>query len=333
MNRELNNPPQAVLAAEMEQVAQLIREKTSFLIVGHLRPDGDCLGSCLGLMQALISMGKQVRFYTLGPVPGYFKYLPDFNRIETTFPTDAFDAVLCVDTSDEERVHPGFKASGTVAVIDHHISNTRFGSINWIDSQASAAAEMVNLLIEALGVTVTAPIATALYTGIMTDTGGFRFGNTRERTFRVASALVSRGADPARIAEWVWDSRSPATIQLAGMVMSSLKYEFGGRLVWNEISQQMIRSVGDDQAEPEGLSSEMRSIRGVDVAILFYETTDGLCRIGFRSRGENNVSELAALMGGGGHKNASGAFIAEPYAQVRQRVLDVAREYLGKMWE
>lgn len=333
MLQELNNPPQDVLTAEMGQVAQLIRENNNFLVVGHLRPDGDCLGSCLGLMQALLDMGKSVRFYTFGPVPAYFSYLPNFDRVETVYPTDEFDAILCVDTSDADRVHQGYEPKGTVAVIDHHISNTRFGAINWVDSQSAAAAEMVYLLIGALGVTVTPAIATALYTGIMTDTGGFRFANTRERTFRVASDLVLRGALPAKIAEQVWDSRSPATVQLGAMVMASLKYEFGGRLVWNDITQEMIRRVGDDQAEPEGLSSEMRSISGVDVAILFYETPEGFCRIGFRSRGENNVSELAALMGGGGHKNASGAYIPEPYNIVKTRAMDITREYLSKMWE
>jgi phosphoesterase RecJ-like protein len=243
-----------------------------------------------------------------------------------------FDATLCVDTSDSERVHAGFNPTGTFAVIDHHISNTNFGTLNWVDGTATAAAEMIYILLNAMDVKITSAIATCLYTGMMTDTGGFRFGNTKEITFRVASDLVACGADPAFIAEKVWDSRSPATVKISALVLSTLKYEFGGRLVWNEVTQEMMRSTGDDEAEPEGLSSEMRSIMGVDVAVLFYETPEGFCRIGFRSRGDTNVSAMASLVGGGGHKNASGAYIPEDYATTRDRALGVIREFLKYAW-
>lgn len=321
------------LLAEMDEVIRVIRENQTFLIIGHLRPDGDCLGSCLGLMQGLLDLGKDVRFYTFGPVPDFFSYLPLFDRIETTLPEGPFDATLCVDTSDPERVHTGFQTSGLFAVIDHHISNTRFGTVNWVDGAASAAAEMIYLLLRAIPVRVSPQIATCLYTGIMTDTGGFRFGNTKEMTFRVASDLVAHGANPALIAEKVWDSRSPATVKISALVLSTLKYEFDGRFVWNEVTQEMMRSTGDDEAEPEGLSSEMRSIKGVDVSVLFYETPEGYTRIGFRSRGDNNVSAMAALLGGGGHKNASGAFIREPYEATRERALEIIRQYLAGIWQ
>ena len=316
--------------ADLQAALEVVRNNHSFLIVGHLRPDGDCFGSCLGLLQGLLDMGKKARFYTFGPVPSYFGYLPNFDKIETAYPEEKFDAILCVDTSDAERVHQGYQPEGLVAVIDHHVSNTRFGTVNWVESKLAAAAEMVYFFLQELGVTITPEIATCLYTGIMTDTGGFRFGNTNQTTFRVASDLVMHGAQPAKIAEAVFDSRTPATVKIGALVLSSLKYEFDGRLCWNEITQAMMRSTGDTEAEPEGLSSEMRAIQGVDVAILFYETPEGHCRIGFRSRGDANVSDLAALLGGGGHKNASGAYIPRPYPETRDHAIGVIREYLGK---
>ena len=317
--------------AAFNEIVDLIQQNQNFLIIGHIRPDGDCLGSCLGLYEALRILGKNARFYTAGPVPVFLSYLPHFEKIETAYPADIpFDAILCVDTSDADRVHQGFQPTGTFAVIDHHISNPNFGTINWVDGAATAAAEMVYFLVQALGVSITPEIATCLYTGMMTDTGGFRFGNTKEITFKVASDLVACGANPAKIAEYVFDSRSPATVKITSLVLSTLNYEFGGRFVWNSITQEMIRSTGDDEAEPEGLSSEMRSIRGVDVAVLFYESPEGFTRIGFRSRGLVNVSELASLLGGGGHKSASGAYIEAPFDVTKERALGVIRDYLQK---
>lgn len=325
--------PTVVLPEEVRQIAQLIRDQNDFLIIGHLRPDGDCLGSCLGLYEGLLALGKKVRFYTAGPLPDTFAYLANFNAIETEYPAgESFGAVLCVDTADENRVYPGWQPSGLVAVIDHHISNTRYGSINWVDGAATAAAEQIYHLLTALGVEITPSIATSLYTGIMTDSGGFRFGNTTGKTFAVASDLVTRGAQPSKIAEAVWSSRSPAAVKISALVLSTVNYEFDGRLAWNEITQQTLRDAGATDEDAEGLSGEMRTISGVEVAILLSESAEGQCRIGFRSRGDVNVSALAALLGGGGHRSASGATIAEDYLSARKRALEVIRDYLGQVF-
>lgn len=319
------------LPDEAISIVEMIRDNKTFLIVGHIRPDGDCLGSCLGMYHILKALGKSTRFFTAGPVPDVFRFLPGFDIVETDFPRDtAFDATLYVDTADAGRVFPMYEAKGLSAVIDHHVSNTRYATHNWVEGQATAAAEMVYHLAGALDVPITPEIATCLYTGIMTDTGGFRYANTSEMTFRVTTDLVSRGAGPAAIAEQIWDSRSPATVKVTALVLSTLNYEFDGRFAWNEVTQQMVLSSGDEPVEAEGLSSEMRSIRGVEVSVLFYETAEGHCRIGFRSRGDVNVSALAGLLGGGGHKNASGAFIAEDYLLARHRALNVVREYLTR---
>jgi phosphoesterase RecJ-like protein len=318
------------LSPEAEAIAGVIRDNQTFLIIGHIRPDGDCLGSCLGLMAALQALGKAVRMYTAGPVPAVMSYIAGIDSVETTLPDQSqFDAILCVDTADASRVHAGYEPPEHLYVIDHHISNTHFGKINWVDGTAAAAAEMIYRLIGALGVDITPQIATALFTGIATDTGSFRFSNTNEATFRVAADLVSRGANAAQIAERVWSSRKPSAVKLAALVLSTINYEFDGRLAWNEVTLQMLQQAGGDEAELEGLSGEMRAIEGVQVAVLFTETETGECRIGFRSKGQVNVSTLAQLLGGGGHKNASGASLAEDYLLARHRALQVIREHLA----
>lgn len=322
-------PTAEQLPAEAQQVIQRIGTAQTILIIGHIRPDGDCLGSCLGLFVALESLGKSVRFFTAGPVPPMFRYLPRFDKIETALPdVGQFDLILCVDTADAGRVFPGYEPVGEVLVIDHHISNTHFGKINWVDGKAAAAAEMVYWLAGGLDVEISAEIATALYTGIVTDTGGFRFSNTSDTTFRIAAELTARGANAAQIAEIVWGSKSPAAVKLFALVMSTINYEFDGRLAWNEVTRQMMLSAGDDSIELDGLSGELRAIDGVQVSVLFSETAEGECRIGFRSKGQVNVSTLAQLLGGGGHKNASGASINEDYLLAKKRALQVIRDYL-----
>jgi phosphoesterase RecJ-like protein len=277
----------------------------------------------------LLNMGKKARFYTAGPLPDYFAYLPGFDAIETTQPMDYTGPTLCVDSADCGRIHETFQPRGLVVNIDHHISNTQFGTVNWIDPEATAAGEQIYRLAIALDQPITSPMAICLYTAMMTDTGGFRFSNTDDMTFRVASHLVEAGANPAAIAEAVFDSRKPGAVKLTGEIYATLKYEFAGRFVWNEVTQAMFADAGGPDAEPEGLSSDLRSIQGVEVAILFYETPEGFCRIGFRSRGKINVAELAALMGGGGHHNASGALVREQYKSACERALALTRQYLS----
>lgn len=310
------------------EIGEFLESQNNFLIIGHLRPDGDCLGSCLALLHVLQNMGKSARFYTFGPVPEFFNFLPGIEKVETSYPDNHEGPTICVDTAEPERVHEGYRPQGFVVNIDHHISNTNYGTLNWVDANATAAGEQIYRIAQALGQPITSNIATCLYTALMTDTGGFRYSNTQEMTFRVASHLVHAGAKPAEIAEAVFDSRKPGAVKLTGEVYATLKYEFEGRFVWNEVTREMYIAAGGEDAEPEGLSSDLRSIDGVEIAVLMFETSEGFCRIGFRSRGKVNVSELAALLGGGGHRNASGALIREPYADARDFALEKIREYL-----
>lgn len=315
----------------VHEIAEVFRTRDSFLIIGHLRPDGDCLGSCLGLYEILKNMGKKVRFYTDGPVPEFFRYLPGFENIETTLPAIGPDTVTaCVDSADPGRISDTYRPSGFVVNIDHHVSNTCFADLNWVDVEATAAAEQIYRLALVLEQPITPEIATCLYTGIIADTGGFRFSNTDQMTFQAAAHLVKAGANPARIAQVIFESRRPAQVKITGQVYSTLIYEFNGHFVWNELTQEMFAQAGGEEAEPEGLASDIRGIDGVEIAVLFFETPESWCRIGFRSHGRINVSELAQLLGGGGHKAASGAMIREPYQQAKSKALRVIRDYVEK---
>lgn len=316
------------------EICNVIRTNDQFLIVGHGRPDGDCLGSCLGLLIILREMGKDVRFFTPGPIQDFFQFLPRISETITQHPQiRPGEIILYVDCGDLERVDEVFKPEGFIINIDHHLSNAYFGKLNWVDTEACAAGELIYRLALALEVPISRDAATCLFTAIMADTGGFRFSNTDRVTFEAAAALVAAGADPAAIAEAVFESRKPQAVKITGVIYQTLHYEFGGRFVWNELRRELYELAGGDEYEPEGLCSDLRGIAGVEIAVLFHETPEGWCRIGFRSKGKVNVSKLAQMLGGGGHHNASGAYIKAPYEETRDRALEVIREYLREYFE
>jgi bifunctional oligoribonuclease and PAP phosphatase NrnA len=324
INEEASEPP--VVYA----IADVIRSHTDFIIAGHVRPDGDCLGAGLGLMEVLRNMGKRVRFYTSGPVMDWFGYLPNFKDIETRIPTEPVEVTIFVDSGGIDRVHEDYKPTGIIVNIDHHLNNAQFGDHNWVDVEATAVGEQIYRLMVVLDQPVTPRIATCLYTSLLTDTGGFRFSNTDTMTFHVASRLVLSGADPAEIAQAVYESRKPASVRLTGEVYMNLHYEFDGRFVWGEITWPMYEAEGGDDVEPDGLASDLRGIEGVEMSALFHETEERFCRVGFRSRGALNVSELAVTLGGGGHRCASGTYIRKDYETAKQHCLDTIREFVRK---
>jgi phosphoesterase RecJ-like protein len=318
----------------VEEICRVIRANSRFLICGHARPDGDCLGSCLGLYGILQEMGKTVRFFTPGPIQEFFHFLPNIEHTITTPPQPIEgEIVIYVDCGDFDRVDELYRPEGFVINIDHHLSNATFGALNWVDTEAAAAGEQIYRLALALEVPISRSVATCLFTAIMADTGGFRFSNTDQNAFRAVAHLVECGANPAAIAEAVFENRKPQAVWITGHIYQTLKYEFDGRFVWNEMRRDLYEAAGGDEFEPEGLCSDMRAIAGVEVSVLFHETPEGWCRIGLRSKGKVNVSELARMLGGGGHHNASGAYVKEPYESARDRALETIRAYLAARFE
>ncbi|PKO17504.1 hypothetical protein CVU37_08410 [candidate division BRC1 bacterium HGW-BRC1-1] len=319
-----------------EIIAQ-IRSVQRIIILGHSHPDGDCFGSGLSLYGILKAMGKDVRFVTTGPIPHYITWMPWIDDVETTLPPhdENPDLWIYVDCGDQERVDDDWRPTkGPIINIDHHLSNTRFGGLNWVDTDAAAAAEMIYRLALVIGVEITPDIATCIFTGLMTDTGGFRYSNTDSITFSAAGHMVKCGAKPSDIAQAVFESRKPQSVKLMGEVYATLNYEFSGHFVWNEITQDLYRQVGGDEFEPDGLSSDIRAIEGVEMSALFHETEEGHCRVGLRSRGKVNVSALAQMLGGGGHHNASGAYMRGEcnYAVTRDAALETIRKYLSDIF-
>ncbi len=308
-------------------ISEILNEAKTVLICGHIRPDGDCLGSMTALGLLLGALGKTVNYYYLGPVQSVFHDLAPAPPRDT-FPKDLeVDVTLCLDCSGKNRFGDDFAPRGTVVNIDHHYDNSAFGDINWIGPQYAAVGHMLTDFIEiSYPESWTPQIANALYLALATDTGGFRFSNTTAEVFDAASLLVKQGASPECVANAVWGSRSRESLNIEAAVLSSVTFECNGRLAWAAERWKLIEENGGEINEPDNLSSTIRGIRGVEVAMLFRETAEGNLRASLRSRGDVDVSAIAHQFGGGGHPAAAGLTIEEPFDEARAKVVAAAVE-------
>jgi phosphoesterase RecJ-like protein len=310
------------------EVTHLIRSSHRFLLLAHLYPDGDVLGSQLGLGLALQDAGRAVTFACRHPVPEPYPFLPGADLVEQwTEGRSGFDVVVTLDCPDPSRVgglldgcrHPGTR----VLNIDHHPDNRRYGDVNWIEPGAAATGEMVYDLIEADGRSLTTAIATNLFTAIVADTGSFRYSNTTPKTLRLAARLCEAGADPARIALQLYETRHLAGLHLLGRILQQVETTPDGTVAWMVIDRTQTAS--PDLLEAEDFITYPRSLRTAKVAVLFRELP-GEVKVSLRAKGEVNVARIAARFGGGGHPNAAGAILKAGLAEAKARVLESIRE-------
>ena len=300
----------------LAEAAQAIRESQSIVLACHVNPDGDALGSMLGLALALRPFGKDITCLSEDGVPDILCFLPGAEMIVRSTDIPAFDLALVVDSGElsrvGENVRPMVSRARRAVNIDHHVVAGTFGDIRVLDSGAASTAEIVYELLQTLEIPITPEIATCLFTGIITDTGSFRFQNVTPNTLRVAAVLLEAGAPPAHISENVFENKTFAGTRLLGHALSSLSQSPDGRVVWAHITAEDFRALGAIDAETEGVVNYVRGVRGAEVGILFREMENGRIRVSLRSREGVNVAEIAQEFGGGGHRMASGCTLNVP---------------------
>jgi phosphoesterase RecJ-like protein len=310
-----------------EEVARVLRERDNFLIVSHIRPDGDCFGSATALLAGLEAMGKRVASYNASGPIDKLRFIPGADRISDQLPDWTPDVTVFVDCGGVKRVSPEFEPQGLTINIDHHATNDAFADLNYIDIGATAVGEQILIIFDVLGITITPGIATSLMTSITSDTGSYRYPNTSARSFLTAARLCEAGADPAWICLQLYESRTEEEVRLTARALNRLQIECGGRLAWSELLMSDYRECGGVENEPEGLVTEMRSIHGVEISILFHETESGGIRAGFRGKGGVDCAGLAQVLGGGGHFNAAGYHNPTvKYEAEREHILELARK-------
>lgn len=309
------------------QIAELLRSQNTFLILTHYRPDGDAIGSQLALALLLRDLGKQAEAWNDDDVPAKFHFLPHSNLIRKppAEPKD-FDVVISIDASTWARVGTAaqkIKSRKYFVNIDHHVSNEKFGGINWIVPEAPASGQIAYDLIKRGGFKLTRDIATCLFAAISTDTGSFSFPNTTAESLRVAAQLVEAGIDIGDVSRHVYESYPYARVQLLQMTLADLKLVNDERVAYFWVTKDMLEESGAKREDTEGLIDYARSIEGVLVAVLFEELDEpNKVRISLRSKHPKvDVNSIARHFGGGGHKEAAGARITGESHEVEQRVI------------
>lgn len=310
MSRAAANPDPK--SAAPETVLARLRAANRVVVTSHVNPDGDAVGSSIGMARILRRMGKSVVIWLHDPPPRLYLPLPGVDRIHlgpeppAHFP-DSFDLAVVLECPSLDRC--GLEQQiGKLPLlnIDHHLGNQNYGAINWVDTASPAAGEMVFRISQGLHAEIGVDTANALYLALFTDTGGFRFGNATPEAFEAAAALVRAGAEPATIACWLYESQPLAGIRLHGELTRTIELHHGGRVATAWLRREMIAGSGAGPGDSEGLIDLPRSIAGVEAVALFRELDGGGHKVSLRSRGAIDVEKVARKNGGGGHHNAAG---------------------------
>lgn len=308
------------------ELRRLIAGSKHVLIMGHISPDGDCIGAMLAMAAALEHLGTPRTLVLPDRIPDYLDFLPGSKEMvigPENLP--AADLVIVPDCSDLGRLGPlsdkfATILAGTAIVnIDHHLSNANFGALNLVDPMAAAVCEQIFYLLPSLDVALDAPIATCLLTGLATDTQTFRTPSVTPRTMRVATALIEAGAPLQMIADQVYNSRQLATLRLWAVALSELEESDG--IVWTRMNDEMLASSGASWDDSEALVNLLASVRSANVAVLFKEVAPNTVRLSLRSNGITDVAAIAREFGGGGHRGAAGCTLNTSYVLAKPLVV------------
>ncbi len=306
----------------LSQVVELIENKQSFAITTHVRPDGDGIGSSLGLCWLLRSLGKSAEVIVSDGIPATYHSLPGADGIVHVSEINGkYDAVFVIECSNVARPNVKNLENQFIVNIDHHTTCEHFGSINWIDATASAVGEMIYNLCKAIGGRISKEIAECLYMALVTDTGSFHFPNTTERTLKVASELVKAGVKPANISEAVYNSYPWSRIELMSKVLATVKRDSTGRVAWLRQTLEMRETTGMADGDNNGFVNIPLAAKEVVACVYMREVTPNKFRVSLRSKGDINVARIAEKFGGGGHKNAAGLRIEGDWDEIESRLV------------
>ncbi|MDI9385722.1 MAG: DHH family phosphoesterase [Verrucomicrobiota bacterium] len=301
----------------------------SILIIAHNRPDGDSIGSVLGLALALDAAGKKVAIRSEDPVPEKYRFLPcvDLIRELDAEINPPVELVMILDCADFDRIGAAkalIPPGVTVINIDHHATNAGFGDISWIDPNTAATGEMIVRLLNEGGIRIPQDCAAGLLTAIITDTGSFQYAQTTAETLRIAANLIEAGAPISDLCEALYMQFSRQRVRLLARLLDRLNFACGGHFCYAWLDSEIFRKTGATREETEGLIDHIRAIEGVVVAAILERLPDGQqIRMSLRSKNPDvNVGAIAAIYGGGGHIAAAGAHIAEPHAEFESELVE-----------
>lgn len=292
---------------ELDRLAAHIRGGRRFLLSSHQRPDGDAIGSAVGMALALREMGKSADVVMDAIPPHFLQPFPAVDGIRIAPSVDeTADASIVMECSSLDRTGVRGLDRSPILNIDHHVGNTQYGQINWVDESAAACSELVFTLIETLGVPLTGGVATHIYLGLLTDTGSFHFSHITPRSFEIARRCVEAGADPQWIARTHYDSSTLARVKIFGAVLNGMRLDDSGRVALLTATRETVTGAGGSYDDTDGIINFPLTVKDIQAVALFKDAGPGDWRVSMRSKGNVDVGAIARSYGGGGHKNAAG---------------------------
>ena len=317
----------------MEEIARQLLKSDDYLILGHTIPDGDCIGSLLGLYWGLTDSGKQVTMVLADSAPDRYDYLSGWEMIKKPSELKVIPPhIIFLDCADRERAGEEIAAriddQACIYNIDHHLQRELYGDYNYVDPGAAATGEIIFALLQAMQVPIRAEIADCLYAAVIMDTGGFLNSNTTSATMRIAASLLDLGADVDRARICLFESKPRLEVMLLGLALKHIEFSDDGRIAWMSLPYEEVKAIGALDFHPEGIINYTRMIVGVEVGLLFRETEPGVIKIGFRTKGKIDVAAIAALYDGGGHRQAAGARQQGDLEDVKQRVINTVKDVM-----
>ncbi len=323
----------------MNQIINLLKNSNHILIASHANPDGDAIGALVALGISLETLNKKATLYNESPIPAIYRFLPAVDHIVRHIDDpNPFDTAVVLDCGNLERIGkavPIISRIPHIVNIDHHVSNIRFGEFHLVDPSACATSEIVYRLIRRMEADIDLATATSIYTGILTDTGSFRFSNTNKAAFDICAEMIALGVEPYSIAQHVYGTYSLGRIKLLNLALDSIEISKNGRLSMMAVTQAMLNETGTKPEDIDGFINYAKGIEDVQVAALIQELFNDRddkkedqshehFHVSLRSNGTINVAEIASTFGGGGHSNAAGFSIESTLAHIKSNISKLA---------
>src|SRR5216117_4090142 len=318
-----------------DEIGRVLRGNQCFAILGHVRPDGDALGSQLALALSLEQLGKDVRVWNEDGMLEKYAFLPRAELLTKPPSTpEAVDVAVALDTAIQNRLGTALAAVRSAQIwinIDHHLSNPCYGDVVYVDPDAPATAEIIFRLIKSQNLPFDRDIAENLYAAISTDTGSFQYPKTSARTFEIAAELIRTGLDVGRLNQQLYENYPRRRLELLRELLRTMRFEHGDRVASVSLSLKTAAGLGVLPEDNEGLIDHLRAVRGVIVAVFFEELADGKVRVSMRSKSEVvDVCAICQKFGGGGHTLAAGARVPGTLAEVEKKVMEEIGDVLKR---
>jgi len=313
----------------MKKIINHLKNSNHIIIASHKDPDGDAIGSLIAMGLALEALNKNITLYNESPIPSAYRFLPSVERIVRQIKgTNTYDTAIILDCADFQRIGKLSSVISKIPVIiniDHHITNTIFGNFNLIDTSACAATVIIYNLLKEMALPINSAIATSIYTGILTDTGSFRFSNTTKSAFAICEKMVEAGVDPYNVAMHVYGRYSLGQIKLLNMALESIEISDNGKMSIMILTKNMFDETGTRHEDSNGLINYAKSIENIKIAALIHELSHNY-HVSLRSDGTVDVAMIAGSFGGGGHYRAAGFNIESTLSDIKTQMLNIAVE-------